>query len=173
MRTIVFLRAINTPGRRATMQDLRDAVAKTGVETVQSFIASGNLIVDSNEPVDASDIEAAIEAELGFSTTAFLRSDSQILEVISSVPFTDDSGIVEIAFFESPIPISASMALAEAASGVDDLRVAGRELYWWRPLPLVPPIPKESTVLRLVGMRSTRRTLRTVQGIASKFIEST
>jgi uncharacterized protein (DUF1697 family) len=171
MRTFVFLRAVNTTGRRVKMDELRRAVASAELLQVQSFLASGNLIIDSETPIEASTIEAAIESRLGLSSMALLRTAGQVEEVLASVPLIHDPGLMEIAFLDTLPSASAVSALLAAARGPDRLSIIGRELYWWRPLPLVPPFPKETAVRRLLGMKSTRRTLRTVQRIASTYIE--
>ncbi len=171
MRTVVFLRAINTTGRRVKMDVLRQALGKVGYVQVQSFLATGNLIIDSDGPILAPTIEEEIRSEVGFSTRAFVRTDRELLDVIANVPTESDDGMFEIAFLDHPPPETSTRALLRAATGPDRLTVTGREIYWWRPLPLLPPYPKEITVRRLVDMESTRRTLRTVQRIVSTFIE--
>ena len=171
MRCVVFLRAINTPGRRVKMHVLHDVVESAGNVKVQTFLASGNLIIDSPDPVRAPIIENVIRAELGFSSNAFVRTDQELLDVVANVPTENDSGMFEIAFLDHPPPEAAASALLDAATGRDRLTVIGSEIHWWRPLPLVPPYPKERTVRRLLDMESTRRTLRTVQRIVSTFIE--
>jgi uncharacterized protein (DUF1697 family) len=173
MRTVVFLRAINTTGRRVTMDALRQCLDSAGYLRVQSFLASGNLIIDSDAPILASTIEDAIRSELGFSSTAFVRSDQELLDVIANVPTESDDGMFEIAFLDRSPSEVATSALLQAATRSDRLTITGKEIYWWRPLPLVPPYPKERTVRHLLGMESTRRTLRTVQRLVSTFIEQT
>jgi uncharacterized protein (DUF1697 family) len=153
------------------MDALRRSLDTAGYVGVQSFLASGNLIIDSDGPILASTIEEAIRSEFGFSSTAFVRTDQELLDVIANVPTESDAGMFEIAFLDHPPPVAAAKELLRAATGADRLTVTGREIYWWRPLPLVPPYPKERTVRRLLDMESTRRTLRTVQRIVSTFIE--
>jgi uncharacterized protein (DUF1697 family) len=171
MRAVVFLRAINTTGRRVKMDVLRRSLDTAGYVRVQSFLASGNLIIDSDGPILASTIEDAIRSEIGFSSTAFVRTDQELLDVVENVPTESDAGMFEIAFLDHSPSAASTRALLQAATGPDRLTVTESEIYWWRPLPLVPPYPKESTVRRLLDMESTRRTLRTVQGIVSTFIE--
>ena len=171
MQTVVFLRALNTTGRRVKMETLRSALESVGFARVQSVLASGNLVIDSDDAVDPSAIEVAIEAAFGFFSKAFVRSSDEIADVLANVPYGVDSGMVEIAFLEHAPPQEAVSTLMAAATGPDKLLIAEREIYWWRPLPLVPPYPKEATVRGVLRMLSTRRTLRTVQRVSSILTE--
>ena len=171
MQTVVFLRALNTTGRRVKMDALGEAVGSVGFTRVRSVLASGNLIIDSDGAVDASAIETAIEAEFGFFSAAFVRTDDEIANVLTNVPHSLSSGMVEIAFLAHAPPHEAASELIAAATGPDKIAIVDREIYWWRPLPLVPPYPKETTVRSVLRMQSTRRTLRTVQRISSMLTE--
>jgi uncharacterized protein (DUF1697 family) len=171
MQTVVFLRALNTTGRRVKMDALRQVVGSVGFPRVQSVLASGNLIIDSDRAVDAVTIETAIEVEFGFFSKAFVRTADEIADVLAKVPFSLNSGMAEIAFLEHAPPQEAASALMAAATGPDKVVIVDREIYWWRPLPLVPPYPKETTVRSVLRMQSTRRTLRTVQRISSILTE--
>ncbi len=47
-RYVAFLRAINLPGRNVKMDRLRSTFVSLGLDNVDTFIASGNVIFDSD-----------------------------------------------------------------------------------------------------------------------------
>ncbi len=59
MKYVAFLRAVNVGGRLVKMDVLRGIFEKLGLTEVSTFIASGNVIFESDGAPD--DLEAAIE----------------------------------------------------------------------------------------------------------------
>ena len=74
-RYVAFLRAINTRGRTVKMDRLRSAFASLGLDDVETFIASGNVIFDSDGEDLTDRIEAALEAEVGFPIPVYARQE--------------------------------------------------------------------------------------------------
>lgn len=71
-RYVAFLRSINTPPRHVKMARLQTVFNGLGFENVATFIASGNVIFDTDDPFDlVLRIEAALEADLGFEVPVF------------------------------------------------------------------------------------------------------
>ncbi|MBK8836052.1 MAG: DUF1697 domain-containing protein [Anaerolineae bacterium] len=62
-RYFAFLRAINVGGRNVTMAVLRNAFTSLGLQDVETFIASGNVIFASKSD-DCAALESTIEAGL-------------------------------------------------------------------------------------------------------------
>lgn len=73
---VAFLRGINLGKRRVKMAELRSRVEEAGLEEVDTFLASGNVIFRHGGG-DPSALEAALEEHLedalGFATEAFVR----------------------------------------------------------------------------------------------------
>ena len=51
MRYIVFLRAINVGGHVVTMAELKKIFVSMGFKSAETFIASGNVIIESKSPM--------------------------------------------------------------------------------------------------------------------------
>jgi uncharacterized protein (DUF1697 family) len=71
-----FLRAVNLGGhRRASRPELRAVFAGLGLDGVQTFRASGNVVfaTDASECELVPSIERAPARELGFAVTVYLR----------------------------------------------------------------------------------------------------
>jgi uncharacterized protein (DUF1697 family) len=170
MRYVAFLRAINTPGRRVKMEHLRSVFAAGGFGNVASHIASGNIIFDSSVPALPVDIEAMIERGCGFHSQVFLRTGPEVESVLERVPWRHADAEVEVAFLEREPEPAAARSLEATATGEEALVVSGRELYWLRAGPHADSAHKESTVVQILEMRTTRRGLRTVAQIAAKYL---
>jgi uncharacterized protein (DUF1697 family) len=167
---VAFLRAINTPGRRVKMDHLRSVFAAAGYHNVASHIASGNIIFESDDPVSTEGLGAMIEHSYGFHSQVFLRTRDEVLSVLERVPWRHEGAEVEVAFLERVPDPSAARTLEATATGEEALAVDGREMYWLRAGLQADSTHKESTVVRILEMQTTRRALRTVEQIAAKYL---
>ncbi|MBO0321383.1 DUF1697 domain-containing protein [Muricauda sp. CAU 1633] len=88
---IALLRGINVSGqKKIKMADLRETLTKSGLENVQTYIQSGNIIFDS-EIMDVSTLEhtiyKAIVQDFGFEVPTLVVSGNDIKEVLEANPF--------------------------------------------------------------------------------------
>jgi uncharacterized protein (DUF1697 family) len=150
------------------MAELLRTVADAGYPDAVSVLASGNVIVRSDRPVQTGLVEDAIHASHGFRSEVFVRSEKDVRSLVRANPFAEVEGKIEVVFLPRAPDAVAIEAVAKIATGPDLLRVLGREIFWWRPLPLEPAIPKETALRRAIGVDSTRRTLGTVERIIAK-----
>ena len=169
-RYVAFLRAINTPGRNVTMEPIRRAFRSVGLDNVATFIASGNVIFDTEEDADPTKrIEAALADEAGFEIPVYLRTAEEVRATAALDPFggIDD---FEVSFLPGPPDPDAAAAL-EATEGPNDrLLVVGREVYWRTGGDRQDSPHSEDLVVRTLGMLTTRRSIRTVRRIADRYL---
>ena len=169
-RYVAFLRAINTPGRNVKMDRIRTAVESLGYNNVATFIASGNVIFDAEEGDHAEPIEAALEAEVGFSIPVYLRTAEEVIGVADLTPFGDGVDGYEVSFLlRNPDP-DAAAELMSTATGGDRLAVIDREVYWLLGGPRAESEHAEAAVVKILGMPTTRRAIRTVRRIAVRYL---
>jgi uncharacterized protein (DUF1697 family) len=94
-RAIAFLRAINVGGHTVTMERLRALFESFGFVKVETFIASGNVIFETDTAVTAQ-VEKAIENHLrpalGFAAATFVRTQAEVAAIAAYNPFGDRSG---------------------------------------------------------------------------------
>lgn len=87
---VALLRGINLGKRRIKMADLRTAFESWGHSNVRTLLASGNVVVESEES-DAAALRTAIEAglqtEFGYEVPTILRTGDQIRALVASEPF--------------------------------------------------------------------------------------
>lgn len=166
-RYVAFLRSINTPPRHVKMARLRGTFIRLGFEDVATYIASGNVIFDTGDPSElAVRIELALETDLGFEVPTFLRTRDETVAVAEREPFPRHDGEHEVSFLSAEPSTADARALEATASDSDLLAVIGREVYWCPRGPLRDSTHSEAHVARILGMATTRRSMRTVQGLA-------
>ncbi|MFQ5516324.1 MAG: DUF1697 domain-containing protein [Acidimicrobiia bacterium] len=166
-RFVAFLRAINTPPRHVKMERLRAVFESLEFDHVVTVIASGNVVFDTNDVPIGAKIETALHAELGFDVPTFLRRAADVIAIPQACPFPD-GGDVEVSFLAEEPDAGEARALEATASGSDRLAVVGRELFWSHAAPRRDSSHSEARVVRLLGMATTRRSLRTVRRIADE-----
>ena len=132
---VAFLRGINVGGHRVKMEVLRGSFTALGLEDVETFLASGNVIFACRGG-DAATLEQRIEQhlanQLGFATTTRLRTLPALAEIAAFPAFprarADDSRYV--CFLRAEPDAATRRAFLGLRSAVDEFRIRGRELYW-------------------------------------------
>lgn len=89
---LAFLRAINVGGRTVKMADLRRHLVEAGHEEVKTFIASGNLQLESALSPSALEtrLEKDLEKALGYRVDTFVRTEAELKALAQSHPFGQD-----------------------------------------------------------------------------------
>ena len=174
-RYVAFLCAINVVNRRVTMDRLRSIFVALGFADVQTFIGSGNVIFDSEAEPDAPAIESGLLAELGFEVPVMLRSADELLAVRDRNPFAeidlDPEGQIEVSFLGAEPGPGPAQELISGATPPDRLAVVGLEVYWFHIGPRSDSDHSEAKVMRVLDTLATQRSMRTVERIATKFLE--
>jgi uncharacterized protein (DUF1697 family) len=93
---IAFLRSINVGGhRKIPMAPLRAiCLGIGGVCDVRSYIASGNLVVTGDHPLNAlaADIQSAIASNFAMTVPVVVLDAHQMRQVLASCPFSAEAG---------------------------------------------------------------------------------
>jgi len=173
---IAFLRAINVGGRNVKMDRLREIFESMGFSHIETFIASGNVIFESNtQDVDglAKKIESGLKESLGFEVATSIRSDSELAGIVNFKPFPnpkmDSATAINVAFLSEPPDAKSKKLVMALKSDIDDFRVHEREVYWLC-LKKQSESKFSNTVLeKVLGQKSTIRGLNTVRKIADKY----
>lgn len=179
MRYVAFLRAINVGGHTVKMDRLRELFEEASLRNVETFIASGNVLFDSNArpTLLETELERHLESGLGFPVATFLRTADEVralgaLEVFPGAAELPKPHLVQVGFLKTPPPPSTRTAIDALCDEANRLRPVGRELHWHS--------ADRQTILRLggpvlerrLGMQVTFRSLNTVRKLAAKLSES-
>jgi uncharacterized protein (DUF1697 family) len=128
-----FLRAVNLGRRRVDMKRLAAATVDAGFDDVWTYVNSGNVVFDGTgrrESIEGR-LESAYEAEFGFECTTFVRTASELQNVLAEKPFAPASGDTYFVTFLKSSPATAQRSDLESMSNsFDTIVVRGRDVHW-------------------------------------------
>ncbi|MGE5400325.1 MAG: DUF1697 domain-containing protein [Ignavibacteriales bacterium] len=132
-----FLRGINVGGQRVVkMEKLREIFTSAGMEAVKTYIQSGNVIFESRE-ADAATLELLIRQELsrslGYEVPIFIRTISQLEEIIKYDPFNGIAPTDEvkqyITFLSEEPTQKTELPVVSPAKDVEVIKIRNREAF--------------------------------------------
>ncbi|MEO7655001.1 MAG: DUF1697 domain-containing protein [Sphingomicrobium sp.] len=117
---VALLRAMNVAGTgKLPMTELMRIGEACGFANVRTFIASGNLLFDSD--LGEADVQARIEEKLeaffGKPVPVFVRTAAELAATAAANPFDDDKPSRVMAHFIAEEPVSAMLAEARDVAG--------------------------------------------------------
>lgn len=139
---IAFLRGINVGGKnKIKMADLKSALENIGLEHVQTYIQSGNILFESAE--DELSLRGRIEHEIaavfGITLTVVMRTAEELERIVSHCPFSPEI-VAETAhaaegesLYVAMLPVAPTTSgiekLEAANNGDDQYQIEGRDVY--------------------------------------------
>jgi uncharacterized protein (DUF1697 family) len=173
---VALLRAINVGGHTVKMDHLRSLFEAIGLSSVETFIASGNVIFDARSK-DTQSLERKIEKHLqetlGYEVKTFVRSIPEMAAVANYKPFSDselNSHALLIGFLAGSPPDQAIKKLLSFRNEIDELHVHGHEVYWLcRTKRMSDSKFSGALAEKTLGLRATFRNSTTVKKIAEKY----
>jgi uncharacterized protein (DUF1697 family) len=128
-----FVRAVNLGRRRVPMSRLVAVCESLGHADVWTYVNSGNVVFDTTgarASVEAA-MEKALEDEFGFECTTFVRTATQLRNVLDARPFTLAAGDTHFVTFLKKSPSAGDATRLEGLSNdFDTLVVHGSEVHW-------------------------------------------
>lgn len=175
-RLVAFLRGINVGGHTVTMDTLRALFEAQGLENVQTFIASGNVVFESTAR-DLAGLERKLErrlhAVLGYEVRTFIRPAHEVAVIASQPPFPAARirGVAGyyVGFLTEPPQAPAVKALLALRSPNDDLQVRGREVYWLSKARISGSKLSYTVFERTLGGPATFRGMNTIARLVAKY----
>ena len=117
---VALLRAMNVAGTgKLPMAELKRIGEACGFANVCTFIASGNLLFDSDlAEAEAQElIEEKLEAYFGKPVAVFVRTAAELDATAAANPFDDDKPTRVMAHFIAEQPVAAMLAEARDVAG--------------------------------------------------------
>lgn len=171
---IAFLRGINLGKRQAKSDDLKKIFSDLGLENVQTVIASGNVIFSNKSTDEAkltTKIEKALKDSLGYDVTVFLRSESELEDILDKDnPFRyADKGTTYISFLNGT-PSKESIREIESRTNDNEIfKFYGREMYMLFHVLMSESIFfKKNDYEKVLGLLATNRKITTPIKILAK-----
>jgi len=176
-RFFAFLRAINIGrGRTVKMQSLRQVFQSLGFSTVETFIASGNVIFETTTQKTKTlerKIEKALHEALGYEVRTFVRREVELAKIANCQPFRqstfDDTWQMNVIFLANNLSQKLKQDVKALQTRTDAFEVHGQEIYWLRrrkrsggPFSTVP-------LEKILGQSFTVRAANTIKEIADKY----
>lgn len=128
---VAMLRAVNVSGTgKLPMADLKAMGEACGFAKVRTFIASGNLLFESDLSQDEVTklVADKVDAYFGKAVPIFVRSAAEMGKVVADNPFAAEPGNRVVAHFMASRP---TQAMIDTATGQRDEQMAlgTREIY--------------------------------------------
>jgi uncharacterized protein (DUF1697 family) len=172
-----FLRGVNLAGQRKTgSAELRSCLEGIGLDEVQTFRTSGNLVLGAGREPQAKltrRLEAALRESFGFDIKVFLRTAKQVQAIAAHEPFPADDverseGKLQVALLAKKPAANVRDEVLGLATDEDRLAFGERELYW------LPSGRMRDAGLNLRAVEKltdewTMRTKATIELLAAKF----
>jgi len=162
------------------MDFLRTLFVSLGFSNVETFIASGNVIFES-QAKSAQTLEKKIEIHLqeslGYEVRTFIRSSDELAVIARYLPFPTSEleaagNSLYIAFLPAPPTGETTAKLMTFRTENDDFHVNGRELYWLCRTKMSESAFFAVNLVKLLGMPSTMRNATTVRKLSAKYSDS-
>ena len=172
-RYIAFLRAINVGGTTIIkMSDLKRIFKSFGLENVETYIQTGNVIFESEESkasVLEEQIEHQLEKAIGKQIRLFVRTTREVAAMAEACPFSPQDGeTVHVVILEKKPDKKSIDALLSLRSEADDFAVVGREVFNLR-RDRDASIFSNNFIEKTLGVAGTTRNMTTIKKLAEKF----
>jgi uncharacterized protein (DUF1697 family) len=174
---IAFLRAINVGGHVVKMDQLRRFFEALGFANVETFIASGNVIFEAKSK-DTNSLQRKIEKHLhkvlGYEVATLVRTLEELDQVVNHLPFSESDmnhagNTLYVGFIADNPAKAVAQKVESLATDVDDLKVAGREVYWLLHATFSDSKISGPILERTLGTKVTFRNINTVRRILKKY----
>jgi uncharacterized protein (DUF1697 family) len=168
VRQVIMLRGINLgPNRRVPMADLRALFAEAGYGEVQTYVQSGNVVLESAaKPAELErDVAKVISERFGFDVPVIVRSARQLAAVVKRNPLGEvasEPKRYQVSFLSAKPPVTLVCALEAAASGEERVVCHGREIYAWHPEGVARSKLWNALASKELGVTATARNWATV-----------
>ncbi len=133
MRFAMFLRGVNVGGVKVPMADLRARLNDLGLVGIRTWLASGNVVFDSDQP--ATTLAPRIEAELsrcfGYDAHVLLFTYDSLAGIVAGCPFEASADHHRYVIFCADQAVVASLTAAAAEVGASSDVMAGNAVVYW------------------------------------------
>lgn len=168
MRYVVLLRGINVGGINIKMADLRETIEAAGFSGVKTILASGNVLVDSDDaaPNVKERFQAALRERFGYDAWVLVYPQPVIAEIAEAYPYDASNAAKQpyVVFSEDGASAKELAELADLDPELEQAELGPHGVLFWE-------VKKGETLGSKLGKASskakykattTTRNLRTV-----------
>jgi uncharacterized protein (DUF1697 family) len=170
-RYAVLLRGINIgPRNRISMPDLRSALEQGGFGEVQTYLQSGNVVLESHATPESvrRKVEGLIAERFGLEIAVVVRTKAELAAVVRRNPLGNvatDPKRHQVTFLSKKLAAKAVRELEEAATPQERVVVAGLEVYAWHPSGVARSKLWSKLAGKGLGVTATSRNWTTVEAL--------
>ncbi len=158
------------------MENLRGLFEEVGCKSVETFIASGNVIFASPSR-DLGALERRVEDHLRkslcYEVKTFIRTASEVAAIARYQPFSasqlKSAVALNVAFLAEPLEAHARKSLMALKTDIDDFHVRGREVYWRCKKKQSKSRFSNALFEKTLKVRATFRGVTTIEKLAAKY----
>jgi uncharacterized protein (DUF1697 family) len=173
MRYAAFLRGVNVgKNHRVSSAELKGLFEELGADDVATFRTSGNVVFEAPRDMGPR-IEQRLEEALGYRVAVYLRTASELKEIVAAKPFPAKDveaakGKLQVSMLESRPTAATRKKVLALATDEDRLAFGKRELFWLPSGGTQNAELDRKAIDELLGP-TTMRTKGTVELLAEKF----
>jgi uncharacterized protein (DUF1697 family) len=154
------------------MDQLRRSFESLGLEQVQTYIQSGNVIFEAAKASPATlskRIEETILSDFGFTVSVITRTADEIARAIQDNPFLKERGInpdrLHVTFLSAIPAADAVKKLASLTTAPDKSCCSGKEVYLYLPNGVSQSSLMKTPLERVLSVVTTTRNWKTVNSL--------
>jgi len=165
---VAMLRGVNVGGNSLRMDWLRQACADVGLQNVQTYVQSGNIIFSSRQGASklAQTLKAAIDAQTRLPVAVIVRDASQMKKIVAGNPFLARTGLdiskLHVTFLAKAPLTPASDRLDALAGTRDEYRLMKQEIYLHCPINYGETRLSNKAIEKVLAVDATTRNWKTV-----------
>lgn len=175
---VIFLRAVNVSGKNLVkMADLKDALLKEGFTNVQTYIQSGNIILQSaNDAVGTREkLTTLFVQHFNLDITCFVLSEAELIAARDGNPF--DSNLpgnrVFITFLSSRIDPSERTEINKLKFPAEEFLCTEKHIYYYLPHGAANAKLSNNFFEKKLKVKATGRNVNTVNKMLNLLAQTT
>lgn len=137
MKYVALLRGINVGGNsKVEMKQLKTTVENLGLESVKTYINSGNILFSDSKHTPAQLVtllEQAIEKQCGFSVRVLLRDQNALAKIYHALPETWQNNTemkCDVLFLWDTVDAPNILDTLQIREGIDEVRYLPGAILW-------------------------------------------
>jgi uncharacterized protein (DUF1697 family) len=149
------------------MAELRDALSGAGFQGVQTYLQSGNVVLESGAPPAEleAELESLIAERFAMDVPVIVRTEKELGAVVKHNPLAaaaDDPKRYQVTFLECELDAERLRHLRTLAIPSEQLVAYGREIYAWHPAGVARSRLWAGLAADNLGVKATARNWTTV-----------
>ena len=175
---VIFLRAVNVSGKNLVkMADLKDALLKEGFTNVQTYIQSGNIILQSANDAEATreKLTTLFVQHFNLDIACFVLSEAELIAARDGNPF--DSNLpgnrVFITFLSSKIDPSERTEINKLQFPAEEFLCTEKHIYYYLPHGAANAKLSNNFFEKKLKVKATGRNVNTVNKMLNLLAQTT